>query len=142
MNKIYGYDDKLMIKLIDFIKNRQGENLTTLFKEFSVLTGKSGGTIRNLYYAIAKKAEQDDDFKNTYLKGTVTGYNSNWSIVTTGYGTFKGLGTTTLSVSSTSSFSNTMTVNANANLYGTVTGYNNNWGISSTLPALIMASKL
>lgn len=70
MNKIYGYDDKLMIKLIDFIKNRQGENLTTLFKEFSVLTGKSGGTIRNLYYAIAKKAEQDDDFKNTYLKGT------------------------------------------------------------------------
>ncbi len=70
MNKIYGYDDKLMIKLIDFIKNRQGENLTTLFKEFSILTGKSGGTIRNLYYAIAKKAEQDDDFKKTYLKGT------------------------------------------------------------------------
>ena len=69
MNKIYGYDDKLMIKLIDFIKDRQGENLTTLFREFSVLTGKSGGTIRNLYYAIAKKAEQDEEFKKKYLNG-------------------------------------------------------------------------
>ena len=70
MNKIYGYDDKLMIKLIDFMKKRQGENLTALFKEFSIITGKSGGTIRNLYYAIAKKAELDVDFKRKYLGDT------------------------------------------------------------------------
>lgn len=69
MNIIYGFDDELMIKLIDFVKEKNNIPLTTVFREFALKTGKSSGTIRNLYYAIAKKAEADSNFKNTYLTG-------------------------------------------------------------------------
>ena len=67
MNKIYGFDDKLTFKLIDFIKNKKGEKLTSVFAEFAMVTGKSAGTVRNLYYALCKKAESDRDFKEKYL---------------------------------------------------------------------------
>ncbi len=69
MNKIYGFDDKLTFKLIDFIKNKKGEKLTSVFAEFATVTGKSAGTVRNLYYALCKKAESDSDFKEKYLSG-------------------------------------------------------------------------
>lgn len=68
MNKIYGFDDKLTFKLIDFIKQKKGEKLTSVFAEFAILTGKSAGTIRNLYYALCKKAECDSAFKEKYLE--------------------------------------------------------------------------
>ena len=69
MNKIYGFDDKLTFKLIDFIKQKKGEKLTSVFAEFAIATGKSAGTVRNLYYALCKKAESDNSFKDKYLDG-------------------------------------------------------------------------
>ena len=69
MNLIYGYDDELMIKLIEHIKTSKNKNLTAVFREFALKENKSAGTIRNLYYAISKRAETDTDFKNKYLLG-------------------------------------------------------------------------
>ena len=48
MNLIYGYDDELMIKLIEHIKTSKNKNLTAVFREFALKENKSAGTIRNL----------------------------------------------------------------------------------------------
>jgi hypothetical protein len=69
MNKIYGYDDEMMISFINFMKGKQGGNLSALFKEFAKMNDRASGTIRNLYYAISKRAESDEDFRNKYLDG-------------------------------------------------------------------------
>ncbi len=69
MNKIYGYDDNMMIAFIDFMKGKKGENLSALFKEFAQKHNKASGTVRNLYYAISKRAENDEEFRKKYLDG-------------------------------------------------------------------------
>ena len=62
MEKIYGYKQSETKKLIEFIKKRKGESLTKLFSDFSALSGKSKGTVRNMYYAIVKKSNNDQEF--------------------------------------------------------------------------------
>ncbi|MCQ2399057.1 MAG: hypothetical protein MJ072_00955 [Clostridia bacterium] len=69
MNVIYGYDEELMIKLISFIRENDGENLTSLFKKFGAENGRSAGSVRNLYYAVAKRAREDVGFCEKYLGG-------------------------------------------------------------------------
>ena len=69
MNKIYGYDDNMTFAFIDFMKDRREENLSLLFKEFAKKYNRSSGTIRNLYYAISKRAESDEEFRTKYLGG-------------------------------------------------------------------------
>jgi len=69
MNEIYGYDNELMINLIKKIKENRGKNLSQVFREFSLEFNKSSGTIRNLYYAIARRAKDDEVFKEKYLDG-------------------------------------------------------------------------
>ena len=69
MNKIYGYDDNMTFAFIDFMKDRSEENLSLLFKEFAKKYNRSSGTIRNLYYAISKRAESDEEFRTKYLGG-------------------------------------------------------------------------
>ncbi|MBO5285265.1 MAG: hypothetical protein J6B16_00020 [Clostridia bacterium] len=68
-NVIYGFDNELMISLIDYLKQNKNLTLTTVFKNFALQHDKSWGTIRNLYYAIIKKAGEDEDFKKRYLTG-------------------------------------------------------------------------
>lgn len=68
-NVIYGFDNELMISLIDYLKQNKNLTLTTVFKNFALKHNKSWGTIRNLYYAIIKKAGEDEDFKKRYLTG-------------------------------------------------------------------------
>lgn len=68
-NVIYGFDNELMISLIDYLKQNKNLTLTTVFKNFALKHDKSWGTIRNLYYAIIKKAGEDEDFKKRYLTG-------------------------------------------------------------------------
>lgn len=68
MENLYGYKEKDVLLLAQFIKNRK-DSLTEQFNEFSKATGKAKGTVRNLYYALAKKSNEDKDFCDKYLNG-------------------------------------------------------------------------
>ena len=69
MSKIYGYKEKDVGLLYEFIKKNGGLSLSEIFARFSAKYGKSKGTVRNLYYAMAKKSREDEKFKDEFLKG-------------------------------------------------------------------------
>lgn len=69
MEKIYGYKEKDIFALADFIKDKGEEPLTNLFEKFGAINGKAKGTVRNLYYALAKKSNEDKEFCQKYLDG-------------------------------------------------------------------------
>ena len=69
MEKIYGYKEKDVIQLAKFINGRKDKTLTKTFNEFAVEHGKSKGTVRNLYYALAKLSNKDQEFCDKYLNG-------------------------------------------------------------------------
>ena len=69
MEKIYGYKEKDVIQLAKFINERKDLTLTKTFNEFAVEHGKSKGTVRNLYYALAKLSNKDQEFCDKYLNG-------------------------------------------------------------------------
>ena len=69
MQKIYGYKEKDVIALANQIKNRTNQSLSDLFREFAKTHGKSKGTVRNLYYALAKRSNTDAEFCKKYLDG-------------------------------------------------------------------------
>ena len=71
MSKIYGYKEQDVKSLYAFIKENEGTSLTEVFKRFSERSGKSKGTVRNLYYAMAKKSREDDAFRKEFLGGEV-----------------------------------------------------------------------
>ena len=56
MDKIYGFKQKDVELLIKYLKDRQNASLSKEFARFAADTGKSKGTVRNMYYAIAKRA--------------------------------------------------------------------------------------
>ena len=69
MEKLYGFKKEDVIGLYNFIKQRKGETLTTIFDRYARYSGKSKGTIRNLYYTISKVSYMDKNFCDTYLDG-------------------------------------------------------------------------
>ena len=69
MEKIYGYKEKDIIGLAQFIKQNSNKSLTSVFNEYALINGKAQGTIRNLYYALAKRSLVDKEFCNKYLQG-------------------------------------------------------------------------
>lgn len=69
MEKIYGYRQQDVIALAQFLKKRERESLTKTFERFGIECGKATGTVRNLYYALAKKSLEDEEFCNKYLDG-------------------------------------------------------------------------
>ena len=69
MEKIHGYLEKDVKGLIEFLQNRKKGSLSSLFSEYATLNGKSQGTIRNLYYAMAKRSREDGEFCRKYLDG-------------------------------------------------------------------------
>lgn len=69
MKGIYGYKEKDVIGLAEFLQKRNGGTLSKAFSEYSKISGKSQGTVRNLYYALAKKSKQDKEFCKQYLSG-------------------------------------------------------------------------
>lgn len=69
MEKIYGYKEKDILGLAEFIKNRGNSSLSDTFEKYSALSGKAKGTVRNLYYALAKLSAKDKEFCNKYLNG-------------------------------------------------------------------------
>lgn len=69
MEKIYGYKEKDVFALANFIKEKGELPLSTLFERFGAINGKAKGTVRNLYYALAKKSNADKEFCQKYLGG-------------------------------------------------------------------------
>ena len=69
MEKIYGYKQSDVIGLAEFLKTRRGESLSEMFSRYAIKCGKAKGTVRNLYYALAKMSKEDEDFCNKYLSG-------------------------------------------------------------------------
>lgn len=70
MDKIYGYKTNDIIRLAEFLKDRGNSSLTSTFSAYGKLYGKAKGTVRNLYYALAKRSNEDSEFCNKYLQGT------------------------------------------------------------------------
>ncbi len=69
MDKIYGYKEKDIIGLAEFLKENKNQSLSSTFLKYSVINGKAKGTVRNLYYALAKKSNEDKEFCDKYLDG-------------------------------------------------------------------------
>ena len=69
MDKIYGYKQSDVIGLAEFLKTRQGESLSQTFSNYALKSGKAKGTVRNLYYALAKLSKEDKRFCQEYLGG-------------------------------------------------------------------------
>ena len=51
------------------IKDKDESSLSSLFEKFGAINGKAKGPVRNLYYALAKKSNEDNDFCQKYLGG-------------------------------------------------------------------------
>ncbi len=69
MEKIYGYKEKDVIGLAEFLSKRQNLSLTSTFCEYGRINKKAKGTVRNLYYALAKLSVADKEFCEKYLNG-------------------------------------------------------------------------
>ncbi|MBQ3219486.1 MAG: hypothetical protein IJB32_02710 [Clostridia bacterium] len=69
MEKIYGYKEKDVMNFAEFIKNRGNESLSETFEKYAIKSKKAKGTVRNLYYALAKRSNKDQEFCEKYLGG-------------------------------------------------------------------------
>ena len=68
MDKLYGYREEDVIGLINFLKTKKG-TLKNAFLGYAKISGKTQGTIRNLYYQIVKLSNEDKTFCDKYLNG-------------------------------------------------------------------------
>lgn len=69
MEKIYGYKEKDIIGLAEFLQSKGNQSLSKVFENYGVKYGKAKGTVRNLYYALAKMSVKDSEFCDKYLNG-------------------------------------------------------------------------
>lgn len=69
MDKIYGFKQDDVKKFIKYLDRRNGQPLTQVFSDYAKSYGKSKGTVRNMYYAVARKSREDKDFSDKYLGG-------------------------------------------------------------------------
>ncbi|MBO4594838.1 MAG: hypothetical protein J5697_03960 [Clostridia bacterium] len=69
MESLYGFREKDVKALAEFLKNRKSEPLTEVFRSYALSAGKEAGTVRNLYYAMAKKSAESEEFRKKYLGG-------------------------------------------------------------------------
>ena len=69
MEKIYGYKSQDVALLAEYLKEKGNITLTEAFRRFGAEHGKAQGTVRNLYYALAKKSATDSEFCAKYLNG-------------------------------------------------------------------------
>lgn len=72
MIKIYGFKTKDIRELAEFVANggMSGASLTAGFKAYAEKTGKAQGSVRNLYYALAKLSRENPEFTAKFLNGT------------------------------------------------------------------------
>lgn len=71
MNRPYGYKEKDLIALAEFIVKGgfSGKPLSQGFKDYAAITGKAAGSVRNLYYALAKFSNENAEFAEKHLGG-------------------------------------------------------------------------
>ncbi len=69
MVRIYGYRQNDILGLIKFVKENEGIPLSQIFLLYGNKIGKAKGTVRNMYYALAKYSTTDKDFCEKYLDG-------------------------------------------------------------------------
>jgi len=71
MNRPYGYKEKDLIDLAEFIVKGgfSGKPLSQGFKDYAAITGKAAGSVRNLYYALAKFSNENAEFTEKHLGG-------------------------------------------------------------------------
>ncbi len=69
MENLYGFQKTDAIKLIEFLKGKKGESLSSLFEKYALSCGKAKGTIRNLYYTISRLSLTSKEFCDEYLEG-------------------------------------------------------------------------
>ncbi len=69
MDKVYGFKEKDIIDLAIYLKGRENSSLSNIFEEYARVSGKAKGTVRNVYYALAKVSANDKDFRDKYLEG-------------------------------------------------------------------------
>ncbi|MBQ8197756.1 MAG: hypothetical protein IJX16_03260 [Clostridia bacterium] len=69
MEKIYGVKESDIVGLIEFIKDKGNKPLSQVFESYAIKSKKAKGTVRNLYYAIAKLSNKDQEFCDKYLNG-------------------------------------------------------------------------
>ncbi len=69
MEKIYGYKQEDLIALAKAVSERANQNLTQIFKDYAIKSGKAQGTVRNVYYALVKLSQKDEQFTKKYLGG-------------------------------------------------------------------------
>ncbi len=69
MSKIYGYREKDVLELAQFLLKEKEGQLSEKFQRFAINSGKAKGTVRNLYYALAKMSQSDQEFCDKYLGG-------------------------------------------------------------------------
>lgn len=70
MNKINGYTVEEADSLVKYVceGKMKGKTLTKIFEEYAVKTGRAKGSVRNYYYALLKKS--DDENVKKVLNGT------------------------------------------------------------------------
>lgn len=59
MEKLYGYNSKDVYGLMCLVKEKKNKSLTDVFREYSLQSGKSEGTVRNIYYGVIKSINAD-----------------------------------------------------------------------------------
>ena len=69
MKNLYGFKREDAINLLAYLKENKGKSLTSIFSEYATACSKSKGTIRNLYYALTKLSQKDEEFCGLYLEG-------------------------------------------------------------------------
>ncbi len=69
MERLYGYKEKDIIGLAGYIKERGSRSLSEVFSDYAKDSGKAKGTVRNLYYALAKRSNSDTELCDKYFGG-------------------------------------------------------------------------
>lgn len=69
MEKLYGFKEKDIIGLAEYIKYRGERSLSETFSDYAKSSGKAKGTVRNLYYALAKRTNTDRELCERYFNG-------------------------------------------------------------------------
>lgn len=67
MNKIYGFKENRIKDFGEYLKRTENtKSLTKIFSDYSATSGMSKGTVRNMYYALARACKKDRDLKKRY----------------------------------------------------------------------------
>ena len=50
-------------KLIDYVKENENKDLSKIFKEYALISGRAQGSVRNYYYKTVKECKQNEKLR-------------------------------------------------------------------------------